>query len=146
MAKETPKAYTMRICRKKLATIWFSLSGILFIILIIQTLLGRFGESIQEIWSWFLPTIMPTLSLIITVVVVDGTASAKEIEVDPFLFRLASILSVAYLFAVLATFLFEPFSESPFVDLAQQSSLYLGPFQGLTSASIGAFFVKKKSG
>jgi hypothetical protein len=44
--------------------------------------------------------------------------------------------------AVFSIVLLQPFSVlSPF-ELMSQSSLWLGPFQGLVSAAMGAFFIK----
>ena len=36
-----------------------------------------------------------------------------------------------------------PFSPWKPLELMMQSSLYLGPFQGLVAAALGAFFVSK---
>jgi len=134
-------------CKRKLSALWFTGAGILFFVLLIQTIFGRYGDRSSEAWSWFLPTIMPTLSLVIGVLVMDVLEKGvKTIEVDTFLFKLTFGISLAYLIAVLLLFLLQPFTTvSPF-ELMNLSNLWLGPFQGLVAATMGAFFVKSSEG
>lgn len=127
-------------CKHRLATLWFVGSGLLFFIMLLQTTLGRYGDRSFEAWSWFLPTILPTLSLVIGVLVMDSVSKCKKKIVNSFLCKLTIGLSLSYLVAVLLLFLVQPFSGvSPFT-LMGQSNLWLGPFQGLVAAAMGAFF------
>jgi len=134
--------------KRRLAVLWFCGAGIIFIVMLFQTILGRYGTNISEAWGWFLPTIMPTLSLIIGVLAMDALGNGvKILTVDRFFFRLSFFLSLAYLVVVSFTILMQPFSPLSAVELMTQSNLWLGPFQGLVSASLGAVFIKgaKKS-
>ncbi len=132
-----------QISKRRLAVLWFSGAGIIFIVMLFQTILGRYGTNISEAWGWFLPTIMPTLSLIIGVLAMDALGNGvKILTVDRFFFRLSFILSLAYLVVVSFTILMQPFSPLSAVELMTQSNLWLGPFQGLVSASLGAVFIK----
>ena len=56
-----------RECRKKLALVWFLFGGFLVLLVIGQSLAGKFGEHLRDVWRWFLPTLLPTLSLIVSV-------------------------------------------------------------------------------
>ena len=135
---------TVRQCRKRLAVIWLSSAGLLFFLLILQTIFKRYGERANDAWSWFLPTILPTLSLIIAVLVWDTLDKAIDVaRADRFMYRLTCVLSICYLLAVGLTFFLSPFSPWTPLELMQQSSLYLGPFQGLVAGALGAFFVSK---
>lgn len=135
----------MTYCKKRLATIWFGGAGILFFIVLLQTLLGRFENKAGEAWSWLLPTIMPTLMLIIGVLVMDALGKGVKItNTDRFLFRLTFFISIAYLLAVLLVIAIQPFSTLGPFELMTQSNFWLGPFQGLVSASLGAFFVQAR--
>ena len=136
----------MSVCKKRLAIAWFIGAGMLFFIILVQTLLGRYEDKASEAWSWLLPTIMPTLSLISAVLVMDtyGRRQKPE-EIDGFLYKLTLWLSISYISAVLLVIFLQPFSSlSPFA-LMTQSSLWLGPFQGLVTATMGAFFVQGKT-
>lgn len=134
---------SMTECKRSLTTLWFSGSGILFFLIILQSILGKFGQKSSEVWSWFLPTITPTLSLVLSVHVMDAIGKGVKIEkADGFLFKLTYRISLAYLLAVLLIFFLHPFSSIPIFDLMILSNLWLGPFQGLVAAAMGAFFMK----
>jgi hypothetical protein len=127
-----------------LAAIWFAGAGVLFFLLILQTIFKHYGDRAGDVWSWFLPMIMPTLSLIIGVLVWDGLGQSTQTRADSFVYWFAGGLSLVYLIALGLTFFLSPFSPWTPLELMKQSSLYLGPFQGLVAASLGAFFVSKK--
>lgn len=134
-------------CRKRLALLWFSGGFVIFVLLVAQSISGKYGEEASQVWSWFLPTIMPTLSLIVGVLVVDLTGGQDpEKKVDRFIFRLAFGLSLFYLLLVLSTLMVQPFTTFAWTELLKRSNLWLGPIQGLVAAALGAFFVKSERG
>ena len=137
--------------KRQLAAVWFSGAAILFVVVFVQTLFGRYGERAGDAWGWLLPTILPTLSLIIGVVAKDALASQKARgTVDAFVARLALVLSAAYLLTVSSTLLLSPWAElnaslTP-LALMELSHFWLAPFQGLVTAALGAFFVSRGEG
>ena len=133
--------------KKRLTIIWFSGSGILFALLLLQTIFGKYGTEAKDAWGLMLPTFMPTLSLIIGTLLVDTAAAKDDKEiatVDRFFFRLSCFLSIAYLLTVILTILLSPFSKLSLLELMKLSNLWLAPFQGVVTAALGAFFVSKK--
>ena len=134
-------------CKKKLTILWFSCGGIIIILLFCQTILGHYESESTLAWGWALPTIMPTLSLIIGVMVSDTLTKQKsnKKKIDSFIYHLAICLSIIYLLCVLFTILLEPFSERTPSEVFMSASLWLGPFQGLVTAALGAFFVRDTS-
>ena len=133
----------MARCKRRLATVWFILSGLIFLLLVVQTVMGRYGDGATDAWGWFLPNVMPTLSLIVAVLVLDQMGKgARTGTADRFLFRLAISLSAAYLLLILLSILIQPFAALPPLQLMQQSNLWLGPLQGLVAGALGAFFIK----
>src|SRR5215203_430007 len=132
--------------RNKMATLWLSSAGIIFLTLVIQSLRLVYGTDAQEVWGWILPTLMPTLSLIITVLsysALDPAMSGAIVRRD--FYRLASWLSGAYLVAVFLTLIIQPFSAGDPIQLMQMSNLWLGPFQGLVASALGVLFASKKA-
>lgn len=130
-------------CKRWLASVWFVGGGLVFFVVLVQTLLGRYGDDSNEIWGWLLPTVVPTLSLIIGVLVFDAVQSEKaQRKVDRFLFRLTVGLSAAYLASVFLVIALQPLAAAPPLQLMTQANIWLGPFQGLVAAAMGAFFVK----
>lgn len=127
------------------AGVWMAGAGLVFTILVVQSLVGRYGAQSQEAWAWYLPTVMPTLSLIIGVLVSDFRSAATDAQPMPVsakgLLWLGLGLSVFYLLLVAITILAQPFLQdvSP-IDLMHRSNLWLGPLQGLTAGVLAAFF------
>jgi len=139
----TTTTISVRTCKKRLASLWISVGLALFILLVLQSTLGKFGTQVEEAWAWFLPTIMPTLSLIIGVLVLDVSSTRqRDKQIDLFLFRLAFYLSAIYLALVMLVPLIQPFTGSPPFELMKRSNFWLGPLQGIVAAVLGAFFVK----
>lgn len=131
--------------KRRLATVWFSGASLLFIVLMLQSVLGSFGTSTEEVWNWFLPNVVPILTLIVGVLVSDALGHSEETgSVDRFIFRLAFYLSSGYLIVLSLPIFVAPFSELPPLELLKASRLWVVPLQGLVSAALGAFFVNKK--
>lgn len=137
---------TIEECRKRLATLWFIVCGLLFLLLILQTISGKYADKVNDAWGWFLPTIMPSLSLIAATWVSDvSQTSAEGQEANRFLYKLALSVSGFYLLAVFLALIGNIFSATPPLELMRQSNLFLGPIQGLVAGIIGLFFVRKSS-
>lgn len=136
----------MMEAKKRLAVVWCVGGGLLFLLLLGQTILGHYGDKVKEAWAWLLPTIIPSLSMIVSGVVVSGPLG-KKLEtktVDRFAFKLAFSISLFYLVTVSFTILLSPFSQIPPLELMKLSNLWLGPFQGLVGAALAVFFVSTK--
>lgn len=126
-----------------LAILWLLASAVVLLILIGQSYGGLYIDRLQDAWAWFLPTIMPTLSLIVGVLVAEGfRQTRKPRHLERRLFYLATGLSAAYLLlvtlSVLAAGLLSHRTPAP--ELLQRSNLWLGPVQGLVAASLGVVF------
>ena len=127
-------------CQRALALLWLIGSGFLFTLVLVQTALGHYGDSYADAWNWLLPGVLPTASLIVTVLF--RTTDPEQKTADRFLFRLCYGLSSMYLLAVISVLLLQPFQSGVAADALKHSNIYLGPFQGLVASSIGAFFVQ----
>jgi len=134
--------------RMKLARVWLLGSGLIFFIIVIQSLRDAYGDLTQEAWGWFLPTLLPSLGLIVTVLTytaLDPLMTGSVVHKD--FVQLAVWLSAAYLFTVLLTILMQPFAGTKATDaiaLMRTSNLWLGPFQGLVASALGVLFVSKE--
>jgi hypothetical protein len=148
---------SLAAAKKTLALIWFAGAAPLFLVLLIQTFSGHYGDRFQDAWGWLLPSVLPTLSLMVATFVKDSDRTAEG-SVGQFIYRLTVVLSVAYLITVMATIFESPFAGTTVtpdgkqmamtdLQLMQMSHIWLGPFQGLVTAALGAFFVdQQKSG
>lgn len=131
--------------KNNLASIWFIGAGVAFAIMFFQTVLGSYQGIADKAWSWFLPTVVPTLTLMIGVFVSEAFTSeeSRKMMVNRFFYKLSFTLSIAYLLVVILSLLLQPFSPLSVEDQMTQSNLWLTPLQALVSAALGAFFVKK---
>jgi hypothetical protein len=136
----------IRQCQKRLAITWLVGTGILFTLLILQSIFGRYGDKAGEAWAWLLPTILPTLSLIMGVLASDALAKNQTAKrVDKFVYRIAMSLSLGYLIVVSSTVFLNPFSAWTPLELMRLSNLWLAPLQGIVAAAIGVFFVSREA-
>ncbi len=137
------KLLSTRTCRNELATLWVFCSLSVLLLLIVQSILGKYGGNTKDVFAWYVPTIMPTLTLIIGVLAHEASTGTGEARLaDPFMFRMAFGLSVFYLLMVALVPLSAPFSALPPLELMRMSGLWLGFIQGLVAAALGVFFVK----
>ncbi|MCI5138576.1 MAG: hypothetical protein D3922_09220, partial [Candidatus Electrothrix sp. AR1] len=141
-------------CRWRLAIIWFCGGGGLYLFLIFQSAFGFYGgdeKSIREVWGWFLPNILPTLSLII-----GSTFTFRHTQSTEKISRMAArfyyFLSIGYLLTLGLTIYIVPIPHELGIKLSinrieflKSSSLWLAPFQGLVTATLGSGLIFTRS-
>jgi len=131
--------------RSRLAMVWLGGGGLVVMTLVIQSLLGKYQANVQEVWGWALPTILPTLGMIVTVLgytALDPNQSKVEVRED--FYKIAWVLSLAYIFLVFLTILLQPLTTYQPIQLMRMANLWLGPFQGLVASALGVLFVSRK--
>ena len=139
-----------------LAVIWFPVCGLIFLLLIGQSIGGVYGDELQRVWGWALPNFLPTLALMVSVFAADAL---KPYSKDVLFVRknfclLAMSLSIFYLCAFMLSILVQPllqmFSSKGVggvtvrIDLLETSNIWLGPLQGLVIVSLGILFFLKE--
>lgn len=136
---------TMQTARKRLALVWFVGAGVCFVVLLFISFFANLGN-LARLWEWFLPAIVPNLSLIIGVLVyTQRQQDTVEIRVDEFLYRLALGLSLLYVLLLVLPLVFFPATGKSLPELLDISSLWLAAVQGLVTGVMGAFFVRQDS-
>jgi hypothetical protein len=144
-----PQIVSLDDVRIRLAWVWLVGAGSILILLVVQSLLHVYGDLTQEAWGWFLPTMMPTFGMIITVLTYTALdpISSDSVVRGSFV-QIAVSLSVIYLILVLLTILIQPFaapSAADRVSLMRVSNLWLGPVQGLVASALGVLFASKQN-
>jgi len=131
--------------RNRLAGLWFLGAVLIVGIVVLQSLLGKYGDRTENAWEWLLPTIMPTIGMIVSVLgysALDPTASRFTVKKS--FYRIAVYLSVFYQFLVLLTILVQPVVGTDPIELMHTSNLWLGPIQGVVASALGVLFVSSK--
>ena len=144
--------------RWKLALIWFPACGLVFLILIGQSIGQVYGDELQRVWSWALPNFLPTLALMVSVFAADALRpyeSTAAAFVRKSFYLLSAWLSGFYLFVFLLSFLVQPFLQlirggtavdaAERIELLETSNYWLGPLQGIVVLSLGVLFFLKEN-
>lgn len=134
--------------RTRMASLWLIGGLLILFVLVFQSLMGRYGGKVAEVWGWLLPTLMPTLTMILTVLGYSALSAALSgVIVRRDFFTIAFWLSAFYLTLVALTILIQPWAATTpdeALALMQMSNLWLGPMQGLVSAVLGVLFVTRQ--
>ena len=149
---------TMKKAQNYLFILWSASGIVIFLLIIIGIIFGKYDENENVVVGWFLTTIMPILSLIIAVIYTKGQKE-KELNqasestlppklVDNSLFLGTFILSCVYLLIALGILLLSPLLfhlqlKTP-IEIIKSSHVYLGVLQTVTTATLGYFFVKEE--
>jgi membrane protease YdiL (CAAX protease family) len=138
----------LRRAEWRIALLWLGAAGLLFVVLVGQSFSNVYGDKVTDAWGWFLPTMMPTLSLIVGVLVAEGLSKDKKPRrIDRRLVHLATGFSTLYLGLVAVSIVgttalgFGDPSEHV-VETLNLSNLWLAPLQGLVAAVLGVVFRK----
>lgn len=134
----------MRWCQRRLFVTWAASSGVLLAIALVQTLpaSGVYHDSASAVWDWLLPTLVPTLSLMLGTVVRPGAPDAAA-TVDAFTYRVAWWASLAYLLVVLVLLFAFATSENPARQLAESGRVVTALY-ALVGVALGTFFASKR--
>ena len=142
--------------RWRLALLWYIVAVVVFLLLVVQSFTGLYGDRVKEAWNWALPALLPTISLITSVLgsgaLLGEEKGKKAIAVKRGYARLAFWLSSAYLFLLLLTLLAQPvvvllnpsWGFGP-VEALNLSHLWLAPFQGVVVSALAVLFFKKQA-
>jgi hypothetical protein len=130
------------VAQRRLVILWLAGSVPVLAIMLFRTF-GPNSTDIERVWSWLLPSLMPTLSLVVGIYTSTAFSRVRDRAVDGMYFRLAGALSLAYLAILTLAIVFYPFSTQPALVTLDRIALVLGPAQGLVSAALGVFFVSQ---
>ena len=142
--------------RYRLARLWFIGVGIIFLLLVVQSFSNVYEGRLDEVWSWALPTVIPTISLILSVLGANAIEQVGVSSTDTGMLRrrfytIVYWLSVFYLLLILVTILLQPIAvfmnandQFSAVDVLRRSQLWLSPVQGLVISAMGILFFSKK--
>lgn len=132
-------------CQRKLLVTW--LIGLVpsTLLVSIRTLTGNFSGGEQEVWSWFVPMFLPTLTLMIgaysSVALKD---SPNTTTVDKAFFNISFGCSIFYLLILTIVVMYQPFANAPALETFSRSSFFLSVIQGVTTGCLGVFFVSQE--
>ena len=140
----TTERLSLQSCRSRLVGLWFAGALVLFLILFGALVGGKYGTQWPRTWKWFVPTVAPSLGLILSSVVAASQSPDEGATVSRLLYRLAQGLSLFYLLLLLFVMLAAYASAATALTLMDSSPIWLGLIQGLVATALGALFSSKQ--
>ena len=133
----------MQAYRLKLALTWLVGGALIFLVMVLQSMLGKYEGETQAAWEWLLTNIVPTLTLVlgITTLTKPGTQASPEGVRSLFYISLAA--SIFYLLLLALPILLQPLVSATPLPFLRQSNLWLGPLQGVVTTLLGVFFTRE---
>ena len=145
MDRTTTQEVTNRLplvaCQRRLAALWLTGAALLLLLMVVQSMGNKYGNATADAWGWLLPTVVPTLSLIVGAFAAAARQKSETATVDRFSFRLTFALSAVYLVLILIVPLAQPLTGRPPLELMHLSTLWLQAVQGIVGIALGAYFV-----
>jgi hypothetical protein len=132
----------VRRARAALSFFWLLSIGPLFLAVIAQTILGKYGDEWDVPWSWLSPLTFPILALIIASWSVKGTLADEKEVTGIVAFWGTLVLSFFYVATLYLIMILEPISDLGWTKIMKWSGWYLGPIQGFVVGALGKFFIE----
>jgi hypothetical protein len=136
---------SLQQAQKWLVTLWLVGTAPSFLLITARTL-SNYNSAAQDVWAWFSPTAIPTLSLVVGgYLAASKTGVGRKRRVDPFAYRLAFGISLTYLCTILAVILLTSNQDVwEALNTFGTANLPLGVLQGFVTAWLGYFFVSSR--
>jgi hypothetical protein len=128
--------------RALLTRVWLIGTAAPTLLLVAQSILGKYSDSVREVWSWYVPLAAPTIGLMIGI---QGGAAfgGRDRLVKRSFYEIALWLSIAYLAIISITIFLEPFSPTRGMALYGIATYWLAPLQGLVVGTLGYLFTSE---
>jgi hypothetical protein len=139
----TKESLKLSEARDRLTRVWLIGTAVPAVTLIAQSILGKYGDAVREVWSWFIPFVVPTIALMVGILGGAAFGGREHRRVRRSFYEIALWLSIAYLVVLAMTIFLEPFSPTGSVALFAISSYWLTPFQGLVIGALGYLFTSE---
>jgi hypothetical protein len=106
-----------------------------------------YSSATNDIWKWYLPMVLPTVSIIVAAIFSSGPISERNSNVRQNVFGVlvAMALSAIYLLSISALILLPPslgLTPEEHVKLLRDSNYWLGGVQLCVGGALGHFFAK----
>ena len=131
-------------CQTRLMLVWVIGCAILLLVAWLQIVFGHYGENGRAVMEWLLPSIIPTLSLVVGVWANNALNKSRSPEkVGRGIYRIVLAVSALYLVFLGLIFAIQPMVATPPLEVIKASSLIAAPLQGIVCIFIGIFFTQK---
>lgn len=131
----------------QLMLVWVIGGAILLLVAWLQILFGHYDDKGQDVITWLLPSIIPTVSLVTGVWANNTVKKSRSTQkVERKAYRIVLVVSLSYLIFIGMVFAIQPMVARPPLDVIKDSGLILSPLQGVVSVFLGIFFTQESKG
>lgn len=137
-------------CQWMLACWWLGIGFGLIVLLIIQTMSNMYAGQHEQAWSWLVPMLVPTFSVIVGGIVHTASSPSSTFTVSREIYQLAKGLSIAYLGLVAITLgavnyvaMNSP-GDGATLRWLSTSRLWLAPLNAPVGIVLGVFFASSQ--
>lgn len=123
---------------QRLFLLWAILPAVPLLIITVQALSGKYGDSAGVAWSWYLIQVTPAVALLSAAAFSNPSKAWQRGIVSPFKWRLALSLTVLQSVCMLSALMAEPLLQATIYEVFERTSVALSLLQGMVVASIGA--------
>jgi hypothetical protein len=134
----------LRHAQRRLLWVWALGTLMPFLLLFGQSVAGRYGDEAGRAWNWFIPAVLPTLTVIVGAIAYGARGQHESKSVDALAYSVAQWLSVFYLLLLSSLLLLQPLATSTPLQWLESSKVWLVAVHGLVGVSLGAFFTSTK--
>jgi hypothetical protein len=117
---------------------WLSCALAVSIVVVFQSMFGKYGDDSGMAWAWLAGVFVPPLAILLTATLTESTINWHEAKASRFKFWLAFALGSICFVAVIAVVFVEPFVDAWPLLLFGKMDLVLSVWQGFALAAIGA--------
>jgi Effector-associated domain 11 len=130
--------------RKKLLWLWLAFTAIIILLVLVQSITGKFEDIIGTAWLWVFINLLPSLSLLFVAVLLNKNPS-KVLLINTF--RAVYGSAWAYLLLLLITLLALPFAtmNNSIDGYLKDAYLWLMPFQLVLIAVFALLYFRKET-
>jgi hypothetical protein len=146
LSTEIRRKLSLHQARNRLTWIWLALTGPLLLIVILQSINGKYGqngfESLTGI-GWLFQAVLPTASVMIAPITLPINPAVKTRSVENLTLLWITISSFVFYFVILyAIILLEPMSGMSLGNLMAMSAWFLAPIQAFILTLVSKFFLE----
>jgi hypothetical protein len=101
-------------------------------------MMGRYRSIEKQAWEWFIPTILPNLSLIISSLYLDKTKSSN-FKIDKFFYVISRALSYFYLLMLLVLIFSYSSEKGNIIEYYKSYNIPITTIQTFVTVSLASF-------
>jgi hypothetical protein len=146
LSTEIRRKLSLHQARNRLTWTWLAMTGPLLLIVILQSITGKYGqtgfESLTGI-GWLFQAVLPTASVMIAPITLPINPAVETRSVENLTLLWITICSFVFYFVILyAIILLEPMTDMSLQTLMAMSAWFLAPIQAFILTLVSKFFLE----